>query len=159
MIVRTPSQRAALLDRSRTVTVVGASDKPLRPSYVVFSYLRTQGRFAVYPINPGVGEIDGIPAFSSLAAFAREHGAPDIVDIFRKPSEVVGIVEQAIAVHAKAVWFQYGVINEQAIQRADDAGMDVVVDRCLKVESARLNGGLAAAGLNSGLITSRRTSR
>jgi len=87
---------------------------------------------------------------------AAEHGAPDIVDVFRKPSEVVAVVRDAIAAGAKAIWFQYGVINEEAIAIADAAGLFVVVDRCLKVESARFNGGLATSGLNSGLITSRR---
>ncbi len=76
--------------------------------------------------------------------------------MFRKPSEVVPLVQESIAVGAKAIWFQYGVINEEAIRLADAAGLDVVVDRCMKVESARFNGGLATTGLNSGIITSRR---
>ena len=156
MILDTPSQRRALLDRSRTVAVVGASNNPLRPSYTVFSYLRTQGRFQIAAINPTIQEIDGVPAYPSLTAYAAEHGAPDIVDVFRKPSEVVPIVQEAIAIGSKAVWFQYGVINEEAIRLADEAGLDVVVDRCIKVENARFNGGLSMTGLNSGIITSRR---
>ena len=155
MILATISERYALLARTKTIAMIGASDKPLRPSYTVFSYLRTQGVYDVAPINPTIAAIDGVTAYPSLAAYAREHGAPDMVDVFRKPSEVVDVVKEAIAVHAKSVWFQYGVINEEAIRMADDAGLDVVVDRCLKVESARFNGGLAAAGLNSGTITSR----
>ncbi len=156
MILETPAQRQALLERSKTVAMVGASANPLRPSYTVFSYLRTQGRFGVTPINPAIAAIDGVKAYPSLAAYAADHGAPDIVDVFRKPSEVVELTREAIAAGAKAIWFQYGVINPQAIELADAAGLDVVVDRCMKVESARFNGGLATNGLNSGLITSRR---
>jgi len=156
MILVTPSQRRALLDRSKTVAIVGASNNPLRPSYTVFSYLRTQGHFQIAAINPTIRDIDGVPAYASLSAYAAQHGTPDIVDVFRKPSEVVPLVQEAIAIGAKAIWFQYGVINEDAIRLADEAGMDVVVDRCIKVESARFNGGLSTTGLNSGIITSRR---
>ncbi|HEY8297754.1 MAG TPA: CoA-binding protein [Candidatus Baltobacteraceae bacterium] len=159
MILDTVSGRRDLLDRSKSVAVVGASPNPLRPSYTVFSYLRTQGRFAVTPINPTISQIDGIAAYPSLAAYAADRGAPDIVDVFRKPSEVLELVKEAIAVGAKAIWFQYGVINDAAIALADKAGLDVVVDRCIKVESARFNGGLSTSGLNSGLITSRRRPR
>ncbi|MDQ6931271.1 MAG: CoA-binding protein [Candidatus Eremiobacteraeota bacterium] len=155
MIIKGFAAQQALLERSKTVAMIGASDKPLRPSYTVFSYLRTQGRFGVTPINPTLKTIDGIQAFPSLTAYAAEHGPPDIVDVFRKPSEVVDVVKEAIAVGAKSIWFQYGVINPEAIELADRAGLDVVIDRCLKVESARGNGGLATSGLNSGTITSR----
>ncbi len=158
MILRTPDERRALLGRSHTVAMVGASNNPLRPSYTVFSYLRTQHRFTLAAINPTISEIDGVPAYPSLTAYAQANGAPDIVDVFRRPSELVPLVQEAIAVGAKAVWFQYGVINEEAIALADKAGLDVVVDRCMKVESARFNGGLSMNGLNSGIITSRRKS-
>ncbi len=156
MILNTVSQRRDLLDRSKTIAMVGASGNPMRPSYTVFSYLRTRTRYQVTPINPTVAAIDGVAAYPSLTAYAAAHGAPDIVDVFRKPSELVAVVDEAIAVGAKAIWFQYGVINDEAIARADTAGLDVVVDRCLKVEAARFDGGLSTSGLNSGLITSRR---
>lgn len=156
MILTTPSQRRDLLERLRTIAVVGASANPLRPSYTVFSYLRRQPGYTVTPINPKVEQIDGIKAFPSLAAYAAERGAPDAVDVFRRPSELVGVVQEAIAARARAIWFQYGVVNHEAIALADAAGMDVVVDRCMKVEHARFSGGLATSGLNSGLITSRR---
>ncbi len=156
MILNTVSARRDLLDRSTTIAMVGASANPLRPSYTVFSYLRTRTRYEVTPINPTIATIDGVTAFPSLAAYAAAHGAPDIVDVFRKPSEALAVVDEAIAIGAKAIWFQYGVINDEAIARADKAGLDVVVDRCLKVESARFDGGLSTNGLNSGLITSRR---
>lgn len=159
MILDTVSARRDLLAASKTIAMVGASANPLRPSYTVFSYLRTQTPFEVSPINPTIAEIDGVKAYPSLAAYAQEHGAPDIVDVFRKPSEVVEVVREAIAVGAKAIWFQYGVINQEAIALADEAGLAVVVDRCLKVEWARQSGGLSTSGLNSGLISSRRRTR
>ena len=146
MILTTVSQRRDLLARSRTVAMVGASPNPTRPSYFVFSYLRTRRRLDVTPINPAVHAIDGLKAYPTLAAYAAERGAPDIVDVFRKPADAPQVTREAIAAGAKAIWFQYGVINEEAIRLADEAGLDVVVDRCIKVESARFNGGLAMGG-------------
>ncbi len=158
MIVDTVAGRRDLLERSKTVAMIGASANQLRPSYTVFSYLRTVSPFTVAPINPTIQAIDGVKAYPSLTAYAQANGAPDIVDVFRKPSEVCDVVREAIALEAKAVWFQYGVINEEAIRLADQAGLAVVIDRCIKVEWARLSGGLSTSGLNSGLITSRRRS-
>ena len=157
MILRTVAERRDLLARSKTVAMVGASNNPTRPSYFVFSYLRTKGRLQVTPINPTLTEIDGIKAYPSLEAYAKENGPPDIVDVFRRPADAPQVAREAIAAGAKAIWFQYGVINDEAIDLADRAGLDVVVDRCIKVESARFDGGLAIAGINSGLISSRRT--
>ena len=159
MILETPAQRRALLDRSRTVAMVGASATHTRPSYFVFSYLRTRGRLQVAPINPGIAEIDGVRAYPTLAAYAAEQGPPDIVDVFRKPDDAPQVVRDAIGAGAKAIWFQYGVIIDEAIRLADAAGLDVVVDRCMKVESARFDGGLAMGGMNTGLLTARRRER
>jgi predicted CoA-binding protein len=159
VILQTPAERRALLDRSRTVAMVGASSNPSRPSYFVFSYLRTRGRLEITPINPTIQQIDGVRAYPSLAAYAAERGAPDIVDVFRKPEEAPQVARDAIAAGAKAIWFQYGVINDEAIRIADDAGLDVVVDRCIKVESARFDGGLALGGMNTGVLTARRRLR
>jgi len=160
MILTTASERRALLDRSRTVAMVGASANHSRPSYFVFSYLRTKGKLDVSPINPSITEIDGVHAYPSLAAYTAERGAPpDIVDVFRKPGDAPQVVREAIATGAKAIWFQYGVINDEAIRLADEAGLDVVVDRCMKVESARFDGGLALGGVNTGLLTAKRRAR
>jgi predicted CoA-binding protein len=159
LILQTPAQRRALLDRSRTVAMVGASPTHTRPSYFVFSYLRTRGKLDVAPINPSVAEIDGVRAYPSLAAYAAERGAPDIVDVFRKPDDAPQVARDAIGAGAKAIWFQYGVINDEAIRLADEAGLDVVVDRCMKVESARFDGGLAMGGMNTGVLTARRRER
>lgn len=155
MILQTPAERSALLDRVKTVVVVGASRNPLRPSYTVFSYLRTRTPYRVVPINPALEAIDGIKAYPTVAAYAAESGPPDVVDVFRKPSEVLGVVDDAIAAGARAIWFQYGIVNDDAISKADAAGLAVVVDRCMKVEHARFHGGLSATGLNSGVISSR----
>jgi predicted CoA-binding protein len=156
MICTTIAERRTLLARSRTVAMVGASNNPVRPSYFVFSYLRTKGAFRVAPINPALDAIDGVRAFPSLAAYTAENGPPDIVDVFRRPEAALEVARDAIAVGAGAIWFQYGVVNAEAIALADAAGLDVVVDRCIKVESARFDGGLAIGGLNSGLISARR---
>jgi predicted CoA-binding protein len=156
VIARTPSQRQALLENVTTIAVVGASPNALRPSYTVFSYLRTHTPYDVTPINPSIEAIDGVRAYPSLATYAAERGAPDLVDVFRKPAEAVAVVKDAIAAGARAIWFQYGIVNDDAIALADNEGLTVVVDRCLKVEHARFSGGLATSGLNSGLITSRR---
>jgi hypothetical protein len=156
VIARTPEEIRSLLERIETVAMVGASDNALRPSYTVFSYLRTRTPYRVVPINPRIASIDGVPALASLAECAAEFGPPGVVDVFRRPADALGVVEEAIAVGAPAIWFQYGVINDEAIAKADAAGMTVVVDRCIKVEYARWCGGLASGGLNSGVITSRR---
>ena len=155
MILTTPEERRALLARSKTVFMVGASANPTRPSYFVFKYLSSHG-FSVHPINPAYPDIDGVPCYASLAACAAQNGPPDIVDVFRKAEEVVPVVHESIAVKAQAIWFQYGVINVEAIKLADEAGLYVVVDRCMKVEHARFAGGLSAAGMNSGVITAQR---
>jgi predicted CoA-binding protein len=157
MIVDTAAGRRALLDRSRTIAVVGASANVNRPSYFVFSFLRTCGKFDVAPVNPALKNgIDGVPAYPSLAAYAAERGAPDIVDVFRRADEAPQVAREAVAAGAKAIWFQYGVVNDEAIRIADEAGLDVVVDRCIKVETARFAGTLALGGMNTGVISARR---
>lgn len=148
-------ERRALLDRSHRVFVVGASAKHIRPSYFIYRYLSTHG-FEVYPVNPAYTDIDGERCYPTMAACAAEHGPPDIVDVFRRAEEVVPLARDAIAVRAKAIWFQYGIINEEAVRLADEAGLDVVYDRCMKVEHARFAGGLTTAGMNSGVISSKR---
>jgi len=136
--------------------MVGASANPTRPSYFVFRYLRTHG-FDVRPVNPAYKEVDGLKSYASLAQYAEENGPPDIVDVFRKPEHTPQVARDAVSVGAKAIWFQYGVINQEAIRIADDAGLDVVVDRCMKVEHARFAGGLSVAGMNSGVLSSKRS--
>ncbi len=124
-----------LLKTTRTIGVVGLSDKSWRPSYDVAAYLRSAG-YTVVPINPQVKHVMGLKAYPDLKAAAHEHPI-EIVDVFRKPEFVPEIVEQAIAIHATAVWLQLGVVHREAARRAHDAGLIVVMDRCIKVEHQR----------------------
>lgn len=129
-------QIADLLRTARTIAVVGLSDNPARPSYEVASYLQSQG-YEIVPVNPTIEQSLGRKAHASL----REvEGPVDIVDIFRRSEEVDGVVEEAVAIGAKAVWMQLGVINEGAARKAREAGLTVVMDRCIKVEHRRLLG-------------------
>ena len=155
MILRTPAERRALLERTHAIFMVGASPDHVRPSYFVYRYLLSHG-FEVYAVNPNATTIDGAPCYPSLDACAQAHGIPDVVDVFRRKEEAAGVARDAIAIGAKAIWFQYGVIDEEAIRLADSAGLDVVYDRCMKVEHARFHGGLTMTGMNSGVISSRR---
>jgi predicted CoA-binding protein len=154
MILTTVGQRRDLLATARLVAVFGASTNALRASYFVYKYLRAHG-IEAYGVNPAYPDIDGVPCYPTLAAFTAALGPPDVVDVFRKPSATPSVAREAVAAGAKAIWFQYGIINEEAIKIADDAGLSVVVDRCMKVEHARFHGGLSTAGMNSGLISSR----
>ena len=127
---------AELLRNSRTIAVVGASDRPDRPSYGVMKFLQEWG-YRVLPVNPQItGEhVLGEFVWRELAQI----GVPiDIVDIFRRPEAAAEAVEQAIFVGAKAVWMQLGVINEEAAARAEEAGLKVVMDRCPHIEIPRL---------------------
>jgi hypothetical protein len=155
LILTTAGQRRDLLDSAKLVAVVGASANPLRASYFVYKYLLAHDVQAL-PVNPTHGDIEGATCYPSLKALTAAKGPPDIVDVFRRPSETPRVVRDAIAAGAKAIWFQYGVINEEAIKLADEAGLAVVVDRCMKVEHARFHGGLSTAGMNSGVVSSRR---
>lgn len=125
-----------LLQEARTIAVVGYSDKPDRDSNRVGRYLTAAG-YTVYPVNPGADEIDGLKAYATLADLPEQ---VDIVDVFRRPEHLPEIAEAAIAAGAKALWAQLGVVNQAAAQLAADAGLDVVMDRCIKVEHARLLG-------------------
>ncbi len=155
MIVRTAAARRELLDRIRTVAIVGASADPARPSYFVLRYLATHG-YDVWPVTPAYPCIDGWACYPSLTALVAEQGRPDIVDVFRRPDALPGLVEEVIALGIRNLWLQYGVVHEAAIRRADEAGLTLVVDRCMKVEHARFAGGLRSQGFNTGLVTARR---
>lgn len=126
-----------LLSGIRTIAVVGLSDNPARPSYDVASYLRRVG-YTIVPINPMLKQWNGLPSFPDLGAAAASGVRIDLVDVFRRPEEVGPVVEDAIRAKARAIWFQLGVINEDAAKRAQEAGLLVVMDRCSKVEHRRL---------------------
>ncbi len=148
----TAYDRLRILERYRRIAMVGLSSNPFRPSHFAAIYLLAEG-YDVVPVNPREREILGRKSYPSLAAVP---GPVEIVDIFREPAAVPDIVEQAIAVGAKVVWMQLGVIHEQAAERARRAGLEVVMDRCMKIEHARFFGGLNTIGMNTGVITSQR---
>ncbi|HUP17225.1 MAG TPA: CoA-binding protein [Acidimicrobiia bacterium] len=147
-----PLERLAILREAKTVALVGVSPNPLRSSNFVATYL-TRTSYTMWPVNPHADEVLGLKSYPSLADLP---GAPDIVDCFRKATELPQVVEEAIAVGAKVVWFQLGLRNDEAAAMAVAAGLKVVQDRCLKIEHARFAGGLHLAGFDTGVISSKR---
>jgi predicted CoA-binding protein len=136
-----------------TVAIVGLSGNELRASNFVGYYLKRHG-YRVFPVNPRETEVLGEEAYPSLA----DVPVPiDIVDVFRAPGALPAIAREAVAVHAGALWCQFGVINEEAAQIAEDGGVTVIMDRCLKVEHARYVGRMHWLGFNTERITSVRT--
>ncbi|MEI4272860.1 CoA-binding protein [Klenkia sp. LSe6-5] len=152
----TAGQRQEILDRTRTVAVVGASDNPSRASYFVATYLLASTDYEVWFVNPRVEEILGRPVYPSLADCP---GVPDLVDVFRRPADLPGVLDETIAVGARTFWLQLGLSDDALAERGEAAGLDVVMDRCLKIEHARFHGGLHLAGFDTGVITSRRRPR
>jgi predicted CoA-binding protein len=135
--------------------MVGLSSNPYRPSHFAAIYLLAEG-YDVIPVNPREKEVLGRQSYPNLAAAP---GGIEVVDIFREPSAVPGIVDEAIAIGAKVIWMQLGVIHDEAAAKARAAGLDVVMDRCMKIEHARFFGGLNTIGMNTAVITSRRRKR
>ncbi|MFH0737880.1 MAG: CoA-binding protein [Candidatus Micrarchaeota archaeon] len=125
-----------LLKEAKVIAVVGLSDKSERPSFDVASYLKGKG-YIIIPVNPNIKEWKGIAAYPSLLAIPPSIKI-DIVDIFRKSEDVPPIVEDAIRIKAKTVWMQLGIANPEAAGRARKAGLNVVMDRCMKIEHMRL---------------------
>ena len=146
-------ERLALIRRTKTVAMVGASNNPARASYFVATYLLSSSDFEVWFVNPAAKEILGRPVYASLADLP---GTPDIVDVFRKPSDLPQVLDEAIAVGAPAIWLQLGLWDDDVARKAEEHGMSVVMDRCLKIEHARFHGGLHLAGFDTGVISSRR---
>lgn len=141
-----------ILRTSRTIAVVGLSAEWHRPSFFAAKYMQEHG-YRIVPVNPRYDEILGERCHASLETI----DVPvDIVDVFRRTEDVMPIAEQAIAIHARCLWQQIGIKNEQAAALAAAAGLDVVMDRCVKIEHARLFGGLSWAGVNTGVISARR---
>ena len=147
----TPRERIEILRRYKRLAIVGLSSNPYRPSHFVGVYMKAAG-YEIFPVNPKEPEILGRLSYASL----RDVPQPvEIVDIFREAAVVPALVDEAIEVGAKVVWMQLGVIHEEAAERARSAGLQVVMDRCVKMEHARFHGGLNSVGLNGGLISSR----
>ncbi len=149
----TPGRRQEILDRTRTVAVLGASDNPSRASYFVSTYLLSTTPYEVWFVNPNVAEILGRPVYPSLAELP---GVPDVVDVFRKSSDLPGVLDDTLAVGARTFWLQLGLWDDALAEKAEAGGLEVVMDRCLKIEHARFHGGLHLAGFDTGVISSRR---
>ncbi|MEP6739668.1 MAG: CoA-binding protein [Caldimonas sp.] len=141
-----------ILKSAHTIAVVGLSAEWHRPSYFAAKYMQEHG-YRIIPVNPRYTEILGERCHASLETIAEP---VDIVDVFRRTEDVMPIAVQAVAIHAKCLWQQIGVKSLAAAQLAEAAGLDVVMDRCVKIEHARLFGGLHWAGVNTGVISARR---
>jgi predicted CoA-binding protein len=144
--------RLRILERYRRIAMVGLSSNPFRPSHFAAIYLISEG-YDVIPVNPRESTVLGRASYPNLSAIP---GSIEVVDIFREPAAVPAIVEEAIDIEAKVIWMQLGVIHEEAAERASAAGLEVVMDRCMKIEHARFFGGLSTIGMNTAVITSRR---
>jgi uncharacterized protein len=141
-----------ILRENHVIAVVGLSADWYRPSYFAAKYMQEHG-YRVIPVNPKYGEILGEKCYKSLREVPEKI---DIVDVFRKTEEVMPIAEEAIGIGAKVLWQQLGVKDEAAAAKARAAGLDAVVDRCVKIEHGRLFGGLNWAGVNTRVISAKR---
>ena len=151
----TALDRLRILERYKRIAMVGLSANPFRPSHFAAIYLLSEG-YDVIPVNPREKQILGRTSYATLRDIP---GPVEVVDIFRSHAAVPAIVEDAIAIGAKVVWLQLGVIHEAAAERARQAGLEVVMDRCMKIEHARFFGGLNTIGMNTAVITARRRTR
>jgi predicted CoA-binding protein len=148
--------RLAILRAAKSIAIVGASPNPARSSYFVGTYLQQSSDYRVYFVNPNADTILGQKAYASLADLPE---VPDIVDVFRKASDIPSVIDDVIAVGAKTVWVQLGIWNQDAAIYGESKGLTVVMDRCIKVEHARFHGGLHLLGFDTGQISARKTIR
>jgi len=153
------SELRSVLGTCKTIAVVGLSPQWHRPSFFAAKYMQAHG-YRIVPVNPTTTEILGEPCYPSLTAAAQALAAQgakiDMVDCFRKSQDIPPIADEAIAIGARCLWMQIGVINEAVADKARAAGLQVVMDRCVKIEHARLFGGLGWAGVNTRVISARR---
>lgn len=141
-----------VLSENRVIAIVGLSDKPHRPSYFVGKYLKDHG-FTIVPVNPTVDEILGEKSYASLEDLPMQI---DMVDCFRRSEQMPDLARSAVAIGAKCLWMQLGVVNQEAKQIAENEDLDVIMDRCTKIEYARLFGGLNFVGVNTKVISAKR---
>jgi len=149
-------ERLQILRRAKSVAIVGASPNPARSSYFVATYLQQSSDYDLYFVNPNADEILGQKVYKSLADLPV---VPDIVDVFRKGSDIPAVIDDVVAIGAKTIWVQLGIWNQDAAIYGESKGLTVVMDRCIKVEHARFNGGLHLLGFDTGQITSRKVIR
>src|SRR5258707_6070570 len=151
------AQLRAILERVRTIAMVGASSNWNRPSYFVMKYLQGKG-YRVIPVNPGIAgqELLGEKVYASLRDIPVEITGPiDMVDVFRAAKETPAIVKDAIAIGAPVVWMQLGIRNDEAAALGEAAGIEIIMNRCPKIEFGRLAGELSWSGVNSSIIQNR----
>jgi len=144
-----------ILRDCRRIAVVGVSADWNRPSHFVAKYLIEHG-YQMIPVNPRYPQVLGRTCYPTLAAARAGAGPIDLVDCFRRAADIGPIARDAIAIGARCLWMQLGVVNPDAAAAARAAGLEVVMDRCVKIEHARLFGGLGWAGVNTGIISARR---
>jgi predicted CoA-binding protein len=149
-------QRLKLLRAAKSVAIVGASSNPSRASYFVGTYLQQSSDYRVYFVNPNADTILGKPAYASLADLPE---VPDIVDVFRRGSDIPAVIDEVVAIGAPTIWVQLGIWNQDAAHYGEEKGLNVVMDRCIKIEHARFHGGLHLLGFDTGVITARKTVR
>jgi len=141
-----------ILEENRTIAVVGLSANESRPSFFAAKYMQDHG-YRIIPVNPNYDEILGETCYPDLESIPEP---VDIVDVFQRSDVVVPIAKSAVAIGAKVLWMQLTVINEEAAQIATDAGLEVVMDRCVKIEYARIFGGLGFIGVSTGIVSAKR---
>jgi predicted CoA-binding protein len=153
----TATERQQILNRSRTVAIVGASSNRARASYFVATYLLSSSTdFVVWFVNPRESSILGHQVYPALAQLPE---TPDIVVAFRRAEELLGVAADAVEVGARTFWVQLGLWSDESAQLAHEAGLSVVMNRCIKIEHARFAGGLHLAGFDTGVISSKRLVR
>lgn len=150
--MNTIPQLRRILKEYRTIAVVGLSADWYRPSYFAAKYMQEHG-FRIIPVNPKYDSILGETCYPDLRSIPEP---VEIVDVFRKPADCAPIAHDAVAIGAKVLWLQIGVVNDEARQIAEAGGLEVVMDRCVKIEYARLFGGLGWFGVNTKVISARR---
>lgn len=149
----TAARRLEILRSTRSVAIVGASANASRASYFVSTYLLSSTPYSVYFINPRATEILGHPVYGSLEDLPEP---PDVVNVFRRNEDLPAVAQEAVRIGAKTLWLQLGSWNDEAASTGVRGGLEVIMDRCIKIEHARFHGGLNLAGFNTGVISSRK---
>ena len=149
-------ERLQILRKAKSIAIVGASPNPARSSYFVATYLNQSSDYELYFVNPNADEILGQKVYPDLASLPV---VPDIVDVFRRGSDIPSVIDDVVAIGAKTIWVQLGIWNEEAAYYGESKGLTVVMDRCIKVEHARFHGGLHLLGFDTGQISSKKLAR
>jgi predicted CoA-binding protein len=148
--------RLKILREAKSIAIVGASPNPARSSYFVGTYLQQSSDYRVYFVNPNADTILGQKAYPNLASLPE---VPDIVDVFRRGTDIPAVIDDVLAIGSPVIWVQLGIWNQDAAEYGESKGLTVVMDRCIKIEHARFHGGLHLLGFDTGQITARKTIR